>query len=70
MMQSGVARVRKSYVSLGSICFDCFFRVLSIDWQVFEQSVEENECRRAHDLAIQKYTQVFNKDAVLDTVRY
>jgi len=32
--------------------------------------VEENECRRAHDLAVEKYTQVFKKDVILDEVRY
>uniref|UniRef100_A9TME2 Predicted protein n=1 Tax=Physcomitrium patens TaxID=3218 RepID=A9TME2_PHYPA len=30
------------------------------------QNVEENECRRAHDMAVEKYTQVFNKDVSYD----
>lgn len=31
--------------------------------------MEENECRRAHDMAVEKYTQVFNKDVSYDEVR-
>ena len=32
------------------------------------QNVEENECRRAHDLAVEKYHQVFKKDVIPDEV--
>lgn len=31
--------------------------------------MEENECRRAHALAVEKYNQVFKKDDILDEVR-
>jgi hypothetical protein len=31
--------------------------------------VEENECRRAHDMAVEKYNQVFKKDVIPDEVR-
>lgn len=32
------------------------------------QNVEENECRRAHDMAVEKYNQVFKKDVIPDEV--
>ncbi|XP_024393848.1 uncharacterized protein [Physcomitrium patens] len=37
---------------------------ISTSWQ----NVEENECRRAHDMAVQKYSLVFNKDVTHDEV--
>lgn len=36
---------------------------------MFEQNVEENECRRAYDMAVEKYHQVFKKDVIPDEVR-
>jgi hypothetical protein len=32
------------------------------------QNVEENECRRAHDMAVETYSQSFNKQTPLDEV--
>lgn len=49
-------------------CLSCLvFQVLTARQSV--QNVEENECRRAHDMAVQKYSLVFNKDVTHDEVR-
>lgn len=47
--------------------FVCFF-VLHKLTSVVKQNVEENECRRAHDVAVEKYNQVFKKDVNPDEV--
>lgn len=47
--------------------FILLFHSLTFEWA--EQNVEENECRRAHDMAVEKYNQVFNKDVKPDEVK-
>lgn len=34
------------------------------------QNVEENECRRAHDMAVEAYTKAFDKETPPDEVRF
>jgi hypothetical protein len=47
-----------------SMCTKRWFDSLSL----VVQNVEENECRRAHDMAVETYSQSFNKQTPLDEV--
>jgi hypothetical protein len=47
-----------------SMCTKRWFDSLSL----VAQNVEENECRRAHDMAVETYSQSFNKQTPLDEV--
>jgi len=49
-----------------SVALFLLFHNLTSKWS--EQNVEENECRRAHDMAVEKYNEVFNKDVNPDEV--